>query len=456
MRDYDLIVIGAGSGNSIFTPELADWRCAVIEEDRFGGTCLNRGCVPSKMLVAAADVAHAVRTAGRLDVRAEYEGVDWPALRDRVFRRIDPAHEDAVDYRVRNGIDVFSARARFVEPRVLEVDGERLTARHIVVAVGSRPMIPDVDGLADVAFHTSDTIMRIDALPRSMVVLGGGFIAAEMGHVFSALGTDVTVLQRSARLLMSEDDDVSARFTEIARERMRVETDVRVEQVRHRGDDLVVTARRAGETFEVVADTVLVATGRTPNTDRLDAVAGGLELDADGRVVVDRHFRTNVEGVWAFGDVANEFQLKHMANAEARIVAHNLAHPDHPAGLRSLEHEHAPHAVFAGPQVAAFGLTEREARALGRPIRVATRPYSDTAYGWALEDTTSFVKVVADATDRTLLGAHIIGPHASILIQPLVQAMTFGQTVDDVAQRVIYIHPALSEAVEQALLAVVD
>jgi mycothione reductase len=224
---------------------------------------------------------------------------------------------------------------------------------------------------------------------------------------------------------------------------MRVETNVTLLAAERSGaTGATIRYRVDGEDRSVTADCVLVATGRVPNSDRLDAPAGGLRLHDDGRIVVDEYLRTGVDGVWAFGDVSNRFQLKHMANAEARVVRHNLTHPD---DLRSFDPDH-------DPQVAAYGMTEAQARATGRSIRVARRFYGDTAYGWALEDQTSFLKVVADAEDRSILGAHVIGPHAAIVIQPLVQAMTFGQTVDQIAHDVIYIHPALSEVIEQALL----
>lgn len=449
MRHYDLIVVGGGSGNTLFGPEHETWNCAIVEEDRLGGTCMNRGCIPSKMYVVAADHARHIRDAAHLNLRATYEGVDWPALRDRVFSRIDPAHDSGVQYRRENGIDVYDARARFVEPKVLEVRGERITAKQIVVAVGTRPMVPDIPGLAEVDFHTSDSIMRLDALPRSLLVLGGGFIAAEMSHVFSSLGTDVTVLQRGPRLLMAEDHDVSAAFTRLMSKRMRVETGTHVVEAGTHADGALVRYERDGATHEVVAETILVATGRIPNTDRLDAAAGGLALDDRGRMAVDEYFRTSVDGVWAFGDVANDWQLKHMANAEADVVRHNLSNPD---DLRTLGHVFAPHAVFADPQIAAYGLTEHQAIATGRPVKAARRFFGDTAYGWAMEDSTSFIKVIADTEDRSILGAHVMGPHAAMVIQPLVQAMTFGQTVDQIARDVIYIHPALSEVVEQVLL----
>lgn len=202
MRCYDLLVIGAGSGNMLLGPELGHLQAAIIELDRFGGTCLNRGCIPSKMLVVAADAARNVVQAQRLGVHATLDRVDWPAIRARVFGRLDPLHGSAVEYRRRNGIDVYTAPARFVAPRVVEVGGEQLTAQQIVVAVGARPIVPPIPGLDTVPFHTSDTIMRVDEVPASLLVIGGGFIAAELGHVFGAFGAEVTIVARGPRLLM--------------------------------------------------------------------------------------------------------------------------------------------------------------------------------------------------------------------------------------------------------------
>lgn len=450
MKTYDLIVVGAGSGNMVFGPELGGLRAAIVEPARFGGTCLNRGCIPSKMLVVAADAARTVTDAGRLGVHASLEGVDWPAVRDRVFGRLDPLHEQAAEYRRRGGIDVYDDPARFVGPGVLEVGGEKIAAERIVVAVGSRPVVPPIPGLDSVRFHTSDTIMRIDEVPTSLIVIGGGFIAAELGHVFSAFGADVTVVQQGPRMLMAEDTQISTRFTELAARRFTVRVDTAVTAVSPRGDGIAVTVDRGGEVEVLEAAGLLVATGRRPNTDLLDVAAAGLEVDEHGHLITDDTYRTSLPGVWAFGDAANHFQLKHMANAEGRVVAHNVAHPDAP---RRLRHDVAPHAVFSDPQVASFGLTEQRARERGIDHVVAVRDYADTAYGWALEDTTSFVKLLADPRARTLLGAHIIGPQAATLVQPLLQAMMLGQTVDQLAHDVLYIHPALTEVLEQALLA---
>lgn len=449
--EYDLVIIGAGSGNVIPDETLGDWKIAIVESDRFGGTCLNRGCIPSKMLVYTADVAETVRSARRFGINADFAGTDWPAIRDRIFDRIDPLHESALSYRRGQGIDVFQGEARFVAPKVLDVAGERVQGERFVVSAGSRPIIPDLPGLEAVNYHTSDTIMRLDELPSSLVIVGGGYIAAEMSHIFGALGVRVTIVGRGPALLESQDDDISARFTQAYEEHFDLRLAATIEEVSSTGAGVAVDLTVGGRRERVEADIMLLAVGRTPNTDRIDAAAGGLEVDDHGHLVTDASYATAVPGVWALGDVTNHFQLKHMANAEARMVRFNLKYPDRP--IRT-PFRLVPAAVFAHPQVASVGATERQLRTEDHPYLVASSNYSSAAYGWALEDTSSFVKVLADPATRLLLGAHIIGPQASTLIQPLLQAMCLGNTVDELATGVLYIHPALSEVVEQALLAI--
>jgi mycothione reductase len=447
--DYDLVIVGAGSGNMLPTADFGHWRVAVIESKRFGGTCLNRGCIPSKMLVYTADVARTVQHADRFGIMAQWGGADWPAIRDRVFGRIDPLHDRAVAYRRKSGVDVYAGEAKFIGPRAVRVGDDEIRSDRFVLAAGSRPAIPEIPGLADVPYFTSDTIMRLDALPRSMIVLGGGYIAAEMSHIFGSLGTRITIVTRGPQLLSKHDFAISARFTEVYKERFDVRLEARVERVTATADGIraELTTPAGAQTAE--GELLLVATGRVPNSDRLDVAAAGIEVDSHGHVRTDDTYATNVPGIWALGDLANHFQLKHMANAEARLVRHNLLNPGEP---RRKAFAVVPAAVFADPQVAAVGKTEQDLQASGQAYVAATRSYSDTAYGWAMEDTTSFVKLLADPATRLLLGAHIIGPQASTLIQPLIQAMCLGNTIDQVGAWVLYIHPALTEAVEQALL----
>lgn len=450
MHEFDLVIVGTGSGNAI-PAELADWNIALVERDVFGGTCLNRGCIPSKMFIYAADVAMHIRESEKYGVSSSLDGVDWPAIRDRVFGRIDPIAAGGRQYRIEDcdNVTVFEGSGAFVGHKVLEVNGERLHADRFVLGAGARPFIPRIPGLDEVDFHTSDTVMRLDALPTRLAILGGGYIATELGHVFEAFGTEVTIVNRGPRLLRSEDDDISERYTELAGERFELLLGSDIQKVEQSGGTVRVHVVHDGEAKVVEADELLVATGRVPNGDQLRVEETGVRCDAAGRVIVHDDLQTDVEGIWAFGDLSNHHQLKHVANAEAKVVFHNVAHPDDPM---LFDDTVIPHAVFGNPQVASVGLTERQTAAEGIPFVTAVKDYGSTAYGWAMEDTTSFVKLVAHAQTRELLGAHLIGPQASTLVQSLIQGMRFGQTVDEMAHGQMWIHPALSEVVENALL----
>jgi len=449
MIDYDLVIVGAGSGNMLPMAEIDGLRVAIVERDRFGGTCLNRGCIPSKMLAHTADIAETVRTAGRYGIRAELLRADWPAIRDRVFTRLDKHAADGLVYRQGSGVEVYVGEARFVAPQVLEVGSEQIRGEQLILAAGARPIIPKIPGLDDVPFHTTDTIMRVDARPASMVIIGGGPGAAEIGHVFAAFGTTVTIVEKQSVLLAVLDDDIAQRFTDDCAERFDLRFGTTVTRVERSADGVAVHLAGGTRPGVVNAEVLLVAVGRTANADVLDVAAGGVEIDARGRVVTDEYLATNVAGVWAIGDLTNHVQLKHLANAQMRLAMHNVLHPDDP---RPGHFPVLPAAVFADPQVATAGPTERALRDQGASFVVARRDYAHTAFGWALEATTGFVKLIADPETRRLLAAHIVGPQAAALLQPLVQGIYLDNTIDQLAHDVLYPHPSPSEVVAQALL----
>ncbi|TWF74502.1 mycothione reductase [Pseudonocardia hierapolitana] len=453
MRHHDLVVIGTGSGNSIVDERIAHLDVALVEHGVFGGTCLNVGCIPTKMYVYAADVAQVVRHAGRYGVDATVDKVRWTDIRDRVFGRIDPISAGGREYRVDRSpnVTVYEGHARFTghkELAVARTDGsgaDAFSADRIVLAAGSRPVIPDVVTESGVPYETSDTVMRIDALPEHLVILGSGYIGVEFAHVFSALGARVTIVGRSS-ILRRQDETVCERFTEIVHRRWDVHLGNEVTGVRgSRGD---VTLELA-DGSSVHGDLLLVATGRRPNSDRLDLDRTGVATHPDGRIVVDDQQRTTVDGIFALGDVSSAYQLKHVANHEAKVVAHNLLHPDAP---RRSDHRFVPAAVFTEPQIAAVGLTEAECRAGHLDYTAAVQEYGDVAYGWAMEDTTGFCKVIAERGTGRIIGAHVMGAQASTVIQPLIQAMSFGLGAREMATGQYWIHPALAEVVENALL----
>lgn len=455
---FDLILLGTGSANSIVSSDFDNWRIAIVENDVFGGTCLNRGCIPTKMFVHAADVAEQVRHAHHLGVDASVDGIRWRDIRDRVFDRIDPIAAGGEDYRTNRcpNVTVVKGTGRFTGSKEITValnsGGEQtITGDQIVVAVGARPHQPDIDGLARVPFHTSDSIMRVDEVPKHLAILGGGFIANELAHVFGSFGSRITIIHRSGALLRDHDEAISARFTELVSARPNFDVRLNTQATRIRHDGSFVRLDLSDGSM-VTADALLVATGRVPNTDRVGAADAGFALNKNGTLAVDEFQRTGVEGVWALGDVSSPYMLKHVANHEARVVRANLLAQRQGTPLQRVNHNFVPAAVFTRPQIATVGLSESAARAQGYDVMVKTQNFGDTAYGWAMEDTTSICKLVADRATRKLLGAHFVGPHSAILVQQLIQGMSFGQTVDEMATGQYFIHPAMPEVVENALL----
>jgi mycothione reductase len=448
---YDLALIGTGSGNSVVDHRFKDWKVAIVEENLFGGTCLNVGCIPTKMFVYPADLAHNAQHGHELGVDTSYSGAQWPAIRDRIFGRIDPIEESGRSYRHgQSNVDVYETHCTFLDDHTLQHgdgSGEPITADQIVIAAGSRVHVAEIPGLDTVEFETSDTVMRLPELPRRMTILGGGFVAAEFAHVFSSLGTDVTQIHRGPTLLRHEDEEVATAYTRAASRAWHVLLSTSVTSVEP-GPGGPVLSLSDGSVLET--DVLLVATGRVSNADRLGLENTDIKVE-DGIVVVDEFQRTSVDGIWALGDVANTWQLKHVANAEARVVRHNLLFPDE---LVAADHRYVPSAVFTSPQVASVGLTSQEARDAGIAHRSAIQDYADVAYGWAMESQPgeTFVKLLSDPAGERLLGAHIIGPQASNLIQPLIQGMSLGTTVAEMAHGQYWIHPALAEVVENGLL----
>ena len=453
---FDVVIIGSGSGNSIVDQRFDDKKVALIEENStFGGTCLNVGCIPTKMYVYAAEVARTVRDSAKYGIDAHVDAVRWPDIVERVFGRIDPISEGGKRYRAEGSpnVTLFQGHASFAGPRTIDTGtGTTITADRIVIAAGSRPIVPQSIEDSGVDYHTNNDVMRLPALPEHLVILGSGYIAAEFAHVFSALGSKVSIVARKDSLLRALDADIAKRFTELA----RAKWDVHLDSGDTRGiSEGGLHGVELSDGTKVLGDAFLVAVGRQPNGDRLNLGAAGIELDDEGRIVVDEFGRTTAEGVFALGDVSSPYQLKHVANQEARVVQYNLLqdawHGDTSA-LRTYDHRFVPAAVFTDPQIAEVGMTEEQARDAGLDITVKVQNYGDVAFGWAMEDSEGLCKIIAEKGTGKILGAHIIGAQAPTLIQPLIQAMSFGLSAQDMARGQYWIHPGLPEVVENALL----
>ncbi|HAY44215.1 MAG TPA: mycothione reductase [Micrococcaceae bacterium] len=453
-HNVDLAIIGSGSGNSLITNYWDDKKVAIAEGSTFGGTCLNVGCIPTKMFVRPAHLARGVEEAARLGVKMSVENVDWPAMRDRIFGRIDAISSGGEDYRERlENVELISQYVTLGQDNTLTAqDGTTITAKQLVIAAGSRPSMPNIEGIELDAVHTSDSIMRLEKLPESLVIIGGGYIACEFAAMFSGLGTKVTQLVRSGALMRHLDTEISDAYNKEAAAHWTVRYHTETQALRQTDSGLDVVLGE--ETLS--ADAVLVAIGRIPNTDKIGAEQAGLDLHQDGRLKVDEYQRVlragkPVTGLYALGDISSVSQLKHVANYEARLVAYNLEHPD---ALRKNSNRAVPAAVFTHPEIATIGLTEDEARdQLGAEnLTVKTQKFGDTAYGWAMEEQSGLFKVLADKRTGKLVGAHAMGPESSNLIQPVIMAMNLDIDAHTAATGQYWIHPALMEVVENALL----
>jgi mycothione reductase len=448
MPHHDLLVIGGGTGNNVAAAGAdAGLDTALIEPGPLGGTCLNRGCNPSKMLIQAATAANHVRDAEKFYLDASLDGVDFAGIVDDMDETLS-ALADGMEasYREKADLTIYDDYAEFVDERTLDVDGTEVSADKVVVAAGSRPLVPPIDGLDDVEYLTSQDALYLREQPDSLVILGGGYIAVELGYFFESLGTDVTILEMMDSLVPREDPDVAEAFTEIASDRHDVYTGHRVTAVESDGGMITAHAEtEAGDEISVTGDELLVALGRRPNTDSLAVEAGGIETDDNGFVVTNDRLKTSAEGVWAQGDIADNAMFKHSGDYETQVTIENVVHK----GDATADFTAMPHAIFTEPQMAGVGKTEAELEADGTEYVVGRADLPDTPMGRAKKLDEGFVKVLA-APDGEILGCHALGYEASTMIHEVVVAMRAGSgQVSDITDT-IHAHPTLNKVVEYA------
>ncbi len=348
------------------------------------------------------------------------------------------------------GIDYYHDVAEFVSPYTMKVGGETITSRMIFLCTGSKPLIPQVKGLEDAGYLTSDTVLKMNKLPGSIAIMGGGFIAAEYAHFFSAMGSKVTIIGRNPQFLPNEEPEVSMLAKKEMSKHMDIITNHEVVEVQNTSDGkkkLIARDRSSGRSLDVVADEILVAAGRAPNTDILHPERGGIRTDEKGWTVVNEYFETSQPNIWAFGDADGKYLFKHVANYESIVVYRNVLQKKRV----KVDYHAVPYAIFSHPEIASVGLKEKEAieRHGEENVLIGFYRYEDTAKGQAMEVKDCFVKVILDGTGK-ILGAHIIGPHASILIQEIVNLMYTQEQSAVPIRRGMHIHPALSEVVERA------
>jgi dihydrolipoamide dehydrogenase len=449
MERFDVIVIGSGSGMLVASAAIDQgFRTALVEHGKMGGTCINVGCVPSKMLIYPTDVIAAIKESRKLGVNATVDSVDFNNIMTRMHTLVnhDSGHQ-AQAVEATPNLTWFKETGEFISDYTMQVGAHTITAEMIFIVSGARPGIPPIKGIENIGYLTSDTVLELQTPPKSILIIGGGYVGMEYGHFFSGIGTKTTILQRPYRVVPEEEPEISELLKKEMQQRMEIYTGFEVTEAKQEGQlkMLIAKNRQDGNQHEFSAESVMIATGRVSNVDILKPEKTGVELDERGFIKVDEYLETSKKNIWAFGDAIGIQMFKHVANYEAGVVWHNAVH-DHKV---KMDFSAAPHAIFSHPQVASVGLTEEQAKEQYHNILVGQASYSETAMGAAMGFPEGFVKVIVEKETGKILGGHIIGPEASSLIQEIINAMVSETGFAPIVQA-MHIHPAMSEVVQNA------
>ncbi|MBX5169861.1 FAD-containing oxidoreductase [Rhizobium sp. NZLR1b] len=447
MKSFDAIVIGAGQAGPSLAARMVEkgMKVALIERKFLGGTCVNAGCMPTKTLVASARAAHVARSGAAYGVRIPGEiAVDMKVVRARAEKVTMNARNGLIDWLGGlDGMSVIYGHARFESPNTVSVNGETLTAPRMFLNVGARPVVPDLPGINEIDYLTSTSIIHLDTLPRHLVVIGGSYIGLEFAQMYRRFGAGVSVIEHGPKLASREDEDISDAIADILRsEGIGIHTDAGNIAFARNGSGVSVTAGPA----KIDASHVLIATGRKPNTDDLGLDAAGVITDKRGFIAVDDRLATNIEGIWALGDCNGHGAFTHTSYNDFEIAAANLLDGDD----RKVSSRIPAYALYIDPPLGRVGMTEKQARASGRKIMVSTRPMSRVGRANERGETKGFMKVIADAETKQILGAAILGIEGDEVIHGLIDAMNAGTTYPAL-QWSVPIHPTVSELIPTLL-----
>jgi mycothione reductase len=423
MKEYEVVVIGAGCGLSLVYKALSEkYTVALVAQDHLGGTCMNVGCVPSKTLLYVADTAIQIREAGKLGVHAEITSTDFSSI----MRRIGETRKKGVDF-IRGdlagmgNLDFYETEGRFVDEYTVETEGKKIRGKKIFIASGARPAIPPIKGLSDVPYLTNESLLGLERLPESIIVVGGSYIGVEYAHFFAGMGVEVSVVEYNDRLVSFEEPEISELLKESLEKRMKIYVGHEALSAArdNNSTSLTVRDRRTGEERSIRGQMVLIAAGRKSNADRLNLEKTGVTLTRTGFVEVNDYLETSKPGIWAIGDATGRGMFTHAADHQMGIAWHNACQED----KRKMNFDAVPHAVFTAPQIASIGMTEAQA-ARGHEILVGRAQYADAAQSHVRMESKGFAKAIVEKGTERILGFHIIGPDAAILIQEVVQVMT--------------------------------
>jgi mycothione reductase len=449
MEGYDAIVVGTGRGLSVAYSAAAEGlKVAVVEKGPPGGTCLNVGCIPSKLMISAADRLQEIKESSDFGITADISHIDFAAVMEYMRDYVATYRETRRrSLEADERIGFFPTRGEFIAPYSIRVGDEEIRSDLIFLASGARPAMPSIKGLDRIQYLTNETVFDLKSIPASMIIVGGGYIGVEFAHFFSAMGSQVMVVEAGERLLTSEEPEISDLLKESLAERMKIHTGAKAARVAAELDMYTVTCDCAdeAESISLKAESIMIAAGRKPNSDLLKVEKTGVESDERGFIKVDEFYRTSKDGIWAFGDAIGKAMFTHAGSREAELAWDNAYN----GAKRKMNYLAVPHAVFSRPQIASVGLTQSKASEK-YDIMVGRAEYRDTVKGAALHQKGTFAKAIVEAGSRRILGFHIIGPYAPILIQEITGTIARGGTADDVTKG-LHIHPALGELIPATL-----
>jgi dihydrolipoamide dehydrogenase len=449
MEQFDVLVIGSGSGMLVAAAAVdRGFKVALVEQGKMGGTCINVGCVPSKMLIYPADLVTMLKEADKLGINAEVDSIDFNNVMRRMHELVN--HDSGIQaaaVEMTPNLTWFKQQGEFISDYTMQVGAHTINAKVIFVVSGARSTVPLIKGLENISYLTSDSVLELQSQPKDIIIVGGGYIGVEYGHFFSALGTKTKIIQRPYRIIPEEEPEISDLLKKELEKRMEIFTGYEALEAKQEGENKTIIAknRQDGSIREFSAEAIMVATGRASNAHLLKPEKTGVKLDDRGFIQVNEYLETSKKNILAFGDCIGKQMFKHVANYEAGVAWHNMVN-NHKT---KMDFSAAPHAVFTHPQVASVGLKEEEAKQNFK-ILVGLSLYKETAMGAAMGFPEGFVKVIVEQKTKKILGAHIIGPEASVLIQEIVNAMVSGNGDFTPISQGIHIHPALNEVVQNA------
>ncbi len=449
MKYYDVIAIGTGSSMNIVSSLIEtnpSIKVAVVEKNDVGGICLTRGCIPSKMLLYPAEIVRKIMEAKKFGIDTKIKGINSKEIMERMRKSIRNEIE-MIEHGLKSSpnIDLYQVAGEFIDDYTMKVGDETIKGNKILLCSGSRPLVPPIKGLKEVGYITSNEILQLEELPATVTIIGGGYIAMEYGFFLAMMGTKVTVVEMLPRIVAGEEPEISDLMQKEMKEIMEIYTGYTVKEVRKENGRKKVIAISDRGKIELESDEILVATGRKSNSDILKPEKTGVKTDERGWIIVDDYLQTTKPNIWACGDAIGRHMFKHVANYESQIVYYNAFGNQHV----KVDYHAVPHAIFTYPEAAGVGMKEEEARKK-HDIMVGHYLYENTAKGEAMMAKNYFVKIILEKRTYRILGAHIMGPEASILIQEIINLMYTNDGSAAPIYRGMHIHPALSEVVERA------